>query len=192
MSFFPNAQAGNTGEPRSALDARYEPRFPKIAWTIPPQLAYTVSTIGTNGAIGGRVVWPETGIINALGVFVRVQSGNLDIGVYDTSATTRNRLVSTGSTAVAAANTYQTIAVNLPVTAGVSADLMLGCDNGTASFATNTPIDNAQMVLPSGWMTRRSTRRGTTGIRSTRPSSIGTSCSGRPARPSPRATLIGA
>lgn len=101
-----------------------------------PLLVAAGGNIGTsNSARGGRVVIQQTGILHDLSVFVSAQSGNLDLGIYDTSPTTRNRLYSSGSTAVAAINTWQSFDPNLAVTKGDNLDFVIACDNGTATFA---------------------------------------------------------
>ncbi len=52
---------------------------------------------GVNVAWGCRVVIPKTGILNNLTILIYVSAGAIDCGIYDTSATTRNRLYHTGA-----------------------------------------------------------------------------------------------
>jgi hypothetical protein len=127
-------------------------QFKKIVSTIPPVAANGFNAIPANGAIGGRILWPETGTINALAVFIGTTSGNIDIGVYDTNGASRTRLASFGTVAAGGANAYQSVVVSLPVVKGNAADLMLAADNATVTFAMQGAANAAQLILPAGWL----------------------------------------
>jgi hypothetical protein len=83
-----------------------------------------------NTAIYVPVMVPEEQKIYHLGVEVTTQSGNLDLGVYDEVGT---RLVSSGSTAVAAAG-VQSIDVTDTVIGPGICYFAMNCDNTTAAF----------------------------------------------------------
>jgi hypothetical protein len=89
-------------------------------------------------------------------VFIAVQSGNLDIGVYDTGqavAGTRTKLYSAGSTAVGASG-WQTVdpgAGVLPVTQGQHVDIAWAADNNTASVMRYAAGSGAGYQLPTGY-----------------------------------------
>lgn len=93
-----------------------------------------------NRALYEQVLVYEPTTIYQLGVEVTVQSGNLDLGVYDESWA---RLVSSGSTAVAAAGLQLVDPADLVLKPGVYF-LAMACDNGTAAFFRGT-YDNAAM-----------------------------------------------
>jgi hypothetical protein len=93
------------------------------------------SALNANDARGQRVICRKTGVLTDLAVFVGTSSGNVDIGVYDDTATTRNKLYSSGSVACGTANTWQLFTgITLAVVAGRHYDLALACDNATATF----------------------------------------------------------
>ena len=121
-------------------------------WTMDPRWVSTAfGTFTANAAVGSRVIVPRTGIITSLAVIVGGASGNLDLGVYSISGTTRTKISTSGSTAVAGTNAYQAVTVNAPVNAGDVVDLVMAVDNNIATFArTNTP-QTVCAALPSGF-----------------------------------------
>lgn len=137
---------------RGTTDSLYGPKPPKILWTVHPMDAYGVVVPGAiNSGYMSRIRWPETGTIDRIAIFcIATGAGNIDLGVYDTTATTRNRLVNSGSVALVA-NSWVAGTVSLPVKGGDFADLAFGVDNATASVACVAAKHAAMSVLPSGW-----------------------------------------
>lgn len=80
-----------------------------------------------------------------IGFIVAVQSGNLDVGIYDIVGP--NRLVSKGSTAVAAAGVQVVDITNTTLTPGAYF-LAMCVDNTTASF--NTYVLTALLYQAAG------------------------------------------
>lgn len=122
-------------------------------------LGWNFTSVGVstaNQARATRCIVPATGFLRDIGVFVAVQSGNLDIGVYDTGQTTagtRTKLYSSGSTAVAASG-WQTVdpgAGVLPVTQGQHIDIAWAPDNGTASIMRYAAGSGTSYSLPTGY-----------------------------------------
>lgn len=110
--------------------------------------------LGANTAYGCRVIIPKTGVLHDLAAYVGVSSGNVDIGVYDTTLTTRNKLYSSGSIACPAANGWRIFAdPALYVTAGQHLDLVLVPDNATASFLRFATGAANAWWLPTGFLT---------------------------------------
>jgi len=95
---------------------------------------------GANQARGMRYIVPKSGTIFDLSINVAVQSGNIEVSIWDDSPTTRNALYRSGSIACPATG-WQVIAATpgLVVRRGQHIDIALGCDNTTASFARTTP-----------------------------------------------------
>lgn len=129
------------------------PHDPKTAYTDDPRRFGSTRVFGANLAVGARVNMPETGTINALAVWIVVQNGNVDCGIYDTTATTRNRLVSIGSTASAAAGAWQVFTVSLAVKAGDAVDFAFATDSASCSIGAGVSSVNSGSTLPSGWVT---------------------------------------
>lgn len=125
---------------------------PKILVTQPPQVCSVPAAPGAGQGWTVRVPIPLTGTIIGLAVFLTTSAGNIDIGIYDTSAGTRNRLASIGATAAGTVNQYQAGTISLPVTAGDDVDFAASASS-TAAFAS-APMDRSEMgQMPAGWMT---------------------------------------
>ncbi len=123
------------GAHNSLHDPYYAPQIPALVYTIDPRLpASTGGSSGIGVLRGARVIVPRTGTLTDFAIFVTVQSGNIDVGILDTSATTRNRLWSTGSVACPAAGAWTTYNPNLSVTAGQQLDFVFVADNTTATL----------------------------------------------------------
>jgi hypothetical protein len=93
-----------------------------------------------NTAIFVPIMVAEQQIVYHLGVEVTTQSGNLDLGIYDEAGT---RLVSAGSTAVAAAGVQSIDITDTTLTPGIFY-LAMNCDNTTAAFrriSMDTPLE---------------------------------------------------
>ncbi len=94
-------------------------------------------------------VWVETEYVaTTFSLQVAIQSGNLDVGIYDEKG---NRIVSKGSTAVGTG--LQTVDLTASVTGTASPLLAPGiyflamcCDNTTASFVRILPTTQAQEI----------------------------------------------
>lgn len=138
---------------RGLSDTLYAPQAPGLVAAFDPRLlATTLAVFSINEARGTRVVVPRTGTLSDIAVYVGVSSGNIDVGVYDTTATTRNKLYSSGSTACPAANGWRIVATAaLAVTAGDEIDLALSADNATASFGRYVSAGSGVATLPAGF-----------------------------------------
>jgi hypothetical protein len=113
-----------------------------------------------NRVLSLGVVWPAANraiyipftinkIVTArkIGVRVTTQSGNLDVGLYDVNAV---RLISSGSTAVGAANSNQSIDITDTVLTPGTYFAAMCVDNTTAAFATPTPAMETQLLQVCG------------------------------------------
>jgi hypothetical protein len=132
------------------------PSFANVVAPVDPRSPFSVPTYPTaNTMFGVRVVIPYTGTLRDLAVYVgTVSSGNVDVGVLDTTGTTRNILYTKGSTACPAVNGWRIIGdPNLAVTRGDQYDLLFACDNATATFARLATIGPSQVVMPTGYWT---------------------------------------
>jgi hypothetical protein len=106
--------------------------------------------------LAGTAVWPVANtaiytvfnleipmVLRTMGIKVNVQSGNLDVGVYDEKG---NSIVTKGSTAVAAAG-FQSIDMTASISHGSASPILMpgtywaamNCDNVTASFGRISP-----------------------------------------------------
>lgn len=119
-----------------------------------PHLLTTSTAFTANDARGLRVVIPRDGVLRDLAVWVANQSGNLDIGVYNTASGTAGKLYSSTSVACGAAAAWQVVGdPNLTVHAGDHLDLVLACDNAVATFArVAAPVSNLIVQLPANYM----------------------------------------
>ena len=127
-----------------------------LPWLINP-LSATASNAwpAANRMYGVRYIAQKTGTLVDLSVFVVTQSGNLDVGVYDTGdtvTTTRTKLYSSGSTAVGAGG-WQSFTPNLAVVQGRHYDVAVAIDNTTAAIVrlTNTSTVGYPS-LPTGYL----------------------------------------
>lgn len=115
--------------------------------------------VTASGAINGqfvykgfRVIIPWAGTLKNFYIAPSVQSGNVEGVILDDTATTRQRLWTSGSQSCPATNVWTSIAdPNLAVREGQHVDFLLGADNATAAFFrySNMPL-NALVNLPSG------------------------------------------
>lgn len=103
-----------------------------------------------NDARGVRCIAYKSGTVSAVGFYVGVSSGNVDMGIYNTAVTTRARLWSAGTTACGTVNTWQVFTVTaglVPVNEGDHFDVALAVDNGTASIGRLAAPTNAGVQL---------------------------------------------
>jgi hypothetical protein len=123
----------------SSLGAQYAytPQPPALITTVDPKLATGVAAMSSaNQARGARVIVPRTGTLHDIAIWIGTASGNIDLAVYDTTATTRNRLWSSGSVACPTAAVWAIVGdPAISVTAGQQLDFVLAIDNTTATFA---------------------------------------------------------
>src|SRR5207248_5975874 len=126
--------------------------LPNLASSSDPRLVAGAVAPGANNALGARTVIPSSGVLHDLAVYVNVQSGNLDVGVYDT-ASPRNRLYHSGSVACPAAGAWQIVGdPALSVVAGQQYDFLCGVDNGTVQLGRGVSmVANATAQLPAAY-----------------------------------------
>lgn len=119
-----------------------------------PHLMTAQTTFTANDARGVRMVMPRSGTLRDLAIWVAIQSGNLDIGLYDTLSGTSGKIYSSTSVACPAANAWQIIGnPNQAVTQGQHIDFVLACDNATAAFGrVGAIVNNAAVQLPTNFM----------------------------------------
>lgn len=105
-----------------------------------------------NRAQGHRVIVPKTGTLNELSIYVGTSSGNVEAGILDTSATTRNQLWTTGSVACPAANGWRKMGdPGIAVVEGDHLDFYVNCDNTTATFMrTSSFLSAIPVLMPTG------------------------------------------
>lgn len=108
---------------------------------------------------GCRYVVPKTGTLHDLAIYVGTSSGNIEVGILDTTATTRNRLYTTGSIAAPAGNSWRVVGdPALSVTQGDHIDLYMSADNTTVTVMRTqtggpvgfTPLPANFLVSPLG------------------------------------------
>lgn len=132
----------------------YEPQMPSLvlpAGMSPFLLGATGTSTAANGSFGVRCIVPRTGTLRDLSVLIATSSGNIDVGVYDDTATTRNRLWSSGSTASPGTG-WRTIGdPQISVVAGQHIDLVIAADNATAAFGRFSMGTLIPGDLPSGF-----------------------------------------
>lgn len=148
MSFQPNSLAG---QPEAILTpGSFIPGMDRVAGTMHPNQATQQSAAN----FFARIIWPYTGTINSLAVFCTTAgtSTTIELGVYDTVATTRTRLAVVTGVSLASAS-YISGTISLAVAEGTANDLGYASNNGNASFAGNTMNTSGNMArLPAGWM----------------------------------------
>jgi hypothetical protein len=136
------------GDPR--YDKHYAPQIPRYMGAMgdPRVVNAVVAVSNINEARLSRANAPRSGVVRKLLIYVGTQSGNIDVGFYDTAAT-RAKLVSTGSMACPAAGWREIAVTATAVQQGVSYEMSLACDNTTATFGH---FNGAQVgQLPTGW-----------------------------------------
>lgn len=110
----------------------------------------STSVWSANDARGVRCIALKSGYVTQVGFYVGVSSGNVDMGIYNTAATTRARLWSSGTTACGTVNTWQIFTVTngaVPVTEGDHFDVAMAVDNGTVSVGRLAAPTNAGVQL---------------------------------------------
>ncbi len=117
-----------------------------------PSNAGSSFTPGLNVIWASRVVIPITGTLHDLAVFIATSAGNLDIGIFDTSATTRNRLYHSG--AVVSPGTGWRIIGDpaLAVTAGTNYDFVIVSSSASTAFIRMTSGTTPQSTLPANFL----------------------------------------
>lgn len=129
-------------------------RYSKMATSLSDvSEAYTTVAPGAiNSGYMSRCMWPDSGVIDRLMMYCNLSgAGNFDMGIYDTTPVTRNRLVSSGSTALVASSWNQ-VTVSLNVNAGDMFEFAFGVDNIVSTFAFAASNTAPMTVLPTGWM----------------------------------------
>jgi hypothetical protein len=107
--------------------------------------------VNANESRGIRVVCRQSGTLTDMAIFVGVQSGNIDVGVYSV-ASPRARLFHTGSIACPAANVWTIVGqANVPVTAGQQLDFAISADNATASFLSMQAASGTVCTMPTNF-----------------------------------------
>jgi len=114
-----------------------------------PRLFAANAVMVANELRGMRAVAPKTGTIVDLAVFVGTSSGNIDVGLYNCQVEPRVKLFSTGSIACPSAGWQIVGQPNVPIQAGQSIDLVLCCDNITATFARSQGANNNIVLMPN-------------------------------------------
>ncbi len=120
-----------------------------------PVFPGATASAATNGQFNYRafrVIIPYSGTLRNFYIAPGLQNGNVEGVILDDTATTRNRLWTSGSVACPAISVWTSIGdPNLSVVAGQHVDLMLGSDSATATFYRYNMMPlNAFSFLPSG------------------------------------------
>ena len=140
---------------RSQADALYDAKqCPKTVQNMKISEAYTsVAPGAVNSGYLVRGIWPESGSVDRVMVFCNVQGGaaNVELGLYDTTPVTRNRLRS-GSTTCLASSWREVVFAPLTVAAGDFFEWALGVDSVLPSFASSYSVRHEMCTLPTGWM----------------------------------------
>lgn len=140
---------GGGGTPVSSLPLF---SFGRVVSSVDPRLVPGVGGWGTsNHAKGCRVVIPVSGVLKGFSILVGTASGNCEGFILDTAATTRNRLWSSGSVAMAGVNAWQALGdPNITVTAGQHVDFCITVDN-TSGTVGRTAIISNMGILPAAF-----------------------------------------
>ncbi len=109
--------------------------------------------LAVNQGIFVRVVAPKTGIIRDLSIFITTSAGNIDVAIYDSAATTINRLYSTGAIACPATTNWAIVGdPQILVTRGQVLYLGVSCSSATTGIGRATALTSTQAsVLPTGF-----------------------------------------
>lgn len=136
------------------LETSKAARYPKVVFTIDPNDIPTQRATVANEAYGYRVALPETGTITHMAAYITTAgAGNFDIGIYDTTVTTRNRLRSTGAVAVGGTGWRAVVLTSsLNVLAGDQVDFAVSFSLNTATLGAGGATSANVLNLPSGWM----------------------------------------
>lgn len=145
--------SASTGLSYSSWGGAWQSGIPGVLCVIPPVLYNATITFASAPLIvATRIVIPKTGTLHDLSIFLTTAAGNIDVGIYDTSATTRNRVYHSGAGAAPAANAWRVVAdPALSVTAGDQYDLAIGISATTCALLRHSSQQNPQMSLPSGF-----------------------------------------
>jgi hypothetical protein len=139
--------------PSIGLQGLVSPLFGISSWSAG---AGAVNT--ANHCFGVRVVMPISGTLHDLAIWVGTSSGNIEVGILDTTATTRGRSYTTGSIACPVSSSGVGWRVvgdpALAVTAGAEYDFYLGADNATATFLRLVAVPSIALsaLLPSSYI----------------------------------------
>lgn len=146
-------QIANTVTKKTLTDTEVRDAF--VCW-----LGHPLGAVGTGvGAMtaasraqGHRVIVPKSGTLNELNIYVGTSSGNIEVGIMDTTVTTRNQLWTSGSIACPAANGWRKIGdPGIAVSEGDHIDFYVNADNTTATFGRITGIATATAAaFPTG------------------------------------------
>lgn len=120
-----------------------------------PGTILTALAVTTNSARGMRWTVAKTGSITDMMVYTSVASGNFQLGIYDTAATTRHLLRATAIVASTVTAGYQPVPLSSPlsVVAGDDIDLAIWSDNVTLTFGRAAAyLSNNSTLLPTGWL----------------------------------------
>jgi hypothetical protein len=126
--------------------------LPGLVAPVDPRGMWTNLIWTANRALGVRCLVPATGRLRDVAIYVKVQNGNVDVGVYNT-AEPRARLWSSGSIACPAAGGWRIIGdPDLPVQAGTMVDLVLASDSATFDVAVAVMQSFNVALLPTGFI----------------------------------------
>lgn len=143
----------STGLAYSVQGGWWQSGIPGVICAISPTQFNSVQTYASAPIIvGARIVIPKTGTLHDISIFLTTAAGNIDVGLYDTAATTRNRVYHSGAAAAPAASAWRVVAdPALSVTAGDQYDLAMGISATTCGILRFPGQQNAQTSLPSGF-----------------------------------------
>lgn len=131
--------------------------LPGLVAPFAPSQANALGGTGlANRIVASRVIVPKEGVLTKFSFFVGTSSGNVIGAVYDTgdaSAGNRTKLWDSGSVAMGTGNNYQTLGdPNIAVKAGQALDFAIMLDNTTGTYARLTLAQQAQALLPTGFL----------------------------------------
>lgn len=107
----------------------------------------------TNDGHGHRYVIPKTGTLHDVAIWINTASGNIDVGIFDTSSGTRNRLWHSGSIACPTAGSWVVVGdPALSVTKGDQIDIVVSADNTSVQFSCFRWSSNGLLTPPSGYL----------------------------------------
>lgn len=142
---------GSPASSRSTASAEYL-FLPGVVAPAPPTALITTLNPGAGDPLGMRVVCPASGTLVDLAILVTVESGNVDVGVYDTAAT-RAQLFATGSIACPAVGWQIVGDPNIAVDAGEQLDFVFLPLGATGTFGAHaSQVGATQGALPAGYL----------------------------------------
>lgn len=107
---------------------------------------------GANVAWACRVVIPRTGTLNNLSVLIFTSGGNIDVGVYDTAATTRNLLYHTGTIASPGTGWRNVGNPGLSVTVNDVYDFVVVGSSASFAIGRGGSPSTVAYTLPTGFL----------------------------------------